>query len=95
MRESPYRAQVTAIVTSELEDMGVAITPGILSAALLRLALGEDLVLDFIPGVERRLGIVSPAEPWKKVFTVSRAIDVWCRALEERDQVERWGDAGD
>lgn len=95
MRDSAYREQVTAIVMSELEDMGVVITPGILNAALLRVALSEDITLDFIPDVERRLGVVSPVAPWKKVFTVNQAIDVWCRALEDRDQVERWGDAGD
>lgn len=95
MRDSPYREQVTAIVMSELEDLGVEIVPGIRNAALLRLALSDDLAMDFIPGVERRLGVVSPMAAWESVFTVTQAIDAWCRALEDRDQVERWGDAGD
>ena len=95
MRQSPYLDQVTAIVLSELENMGIELSPGVLDARLLALAADEDVTMDFIPDVERRLGVISSVKPWEKVFTVAQAIELWCRALENRDQAERWGDAGD
>ena len=85
MRESPHREEVTAIVLSELENMGITIKPGVLNVPLVSLAYDEDLTFDFIPDVERRLGVSSPPEAWKRVFTASQAIDVWCRTLEARD----------
>ncbi|MBB4638944.1 hypothetical protein [Longimicrobium terrae] len=95
MRESPHREHVTAIVLSELENLGITIRPGVLDMPLLSLALDEDLTFDFIPDVERRLGVSSPPEPWKRVFTASQAIEVWCRTLAARDDAQPAAMPGD
>lgn len=84
MHESAYRPQVIEVVLRAFEDLAVTPTEGVLNRPLLELAADEDITFDFIPGVNRMLGVSPPLEAWNRVYTVNQAIDLWCRALEAK-----------
>lgn len=79
----PY-AEIEYAVLSALKDIAGPERPVRHMDPLLDVIDGDDFSFDFVPDLEKRLGVRTTQKEWDRVLTVQHAIDVFANAVRRQ-----------